>query len=693
MMAGNATVDAELRIRATNQTRPGLASASKDVSAFARKQEQVNAAMARGAQANAINRQVALVERTQSALGKAQSGIAAYGRDAARAFGPLAAGFAAVDIMKTSASFETSLTEIAKKGDLTEEGLKGVRKEIFSIIESGDVAMDPSEIAASYERGIAAGLPLDKMREFVTLTAQAADSWDMGGEETGNAFAGFQQSLKIGLDDMRSYADLLNTLADAGISDERDIVDFIDRAGASLKDLGMQNETIAAMGATLLDLKMPAEQAATAMNAFSTKLLTPDGTKASAAAFKTLYGSVDDFKDLLKTDADKAVRDFFSRLKKLDNFERTSILKDIVGQEHSSKLNRLIASIDLYDERVATAMDPSQYIGSLSRSYGRKLDTAEAKWKQFVSNLTLMKIDLGDLILPPGVGFLEEAIGEIQKLRGVIEDVGEVWESATGTGFSIKGLHEALDIRGTHAAAAAEAAAGRSRETVFEEDPSSGAAAGFGARDMSGVDEAMVMVRRQIQRKRRASEIFDEQVQIDANEARWNRLRGAAAQVGRENDAIIDLTGGELSQPPDSAGRGARVTTPPESYGARVTSSPEGRIGGAFEDSVSPAIDGLDQSTDRLRQAMEEGGATIVEAGPQSGQGFADAASAGIAATAAQSGAAFGQAAAAAFNANVRIPMPTSNPNGSRPLANRWPKVNANLGHTMPHAGEPPGSY
>ncbi len=42
--------------------------------------------------------------------------------------------------------------------------------------------------------------------------------------------------LGIPIDKLEAYASMINDLADAGIADETGISDFIDRAGASLKN-------------------------------------------------------------------------------------------------------------------------------------------------------------------------------------------------------------------------------------------------------------------------------------------------------------------------------------------------------------------------------------------------------------------------------------------------------------------------
>lgn len=454
-----------------------------------------------------VQRRAGLTSRVFGAMGRYVGGIAT-------AAAPLAAGFGAVDTIRTAADFETRLTEIAKKGGLSADALSKVKSEILGIVESGKVAMGPAEIAEAYERGVAAGIPLDKMRQFTILSTKAADAWGMTGEEVGNAFAGFNAGMGIGFDQMGRYADLINTLADAGISDERDIVKFLDNAGATLQTFGMSREEIAAYGSTLLNLKMPADVAARAMNTLSTKLLTPKATKTSTKAFARLYGSADKFTALLKEDANGALKDFLGRLQGLDKFKRAEILTGILGQGFSDEVNRLVEGLPELERNLKLAVSPELYVGSLDESYQKKLDTMEAKWKIFKANLEKLQIDLGNLVLPAASDFLGDMTRGANELSDAIEGISTTWkvlkDAINGTpetpgDFDPKGFSWS-DPWGVKAREQADEYRRRQMREMAGNDKSkaSPALGAFGARDMDGVTSGRLLAgtRNEIRRMR-----------------------------------------------------------------------------------------------------------------------------------------------------------------------------------------------
>jgi TP901 family phage tail tape measure protein len=454
-----------------------------------------------------VQRRAGLASRAFGAMGRYVGGIAT-------AAAPLAAGFGAIDTIRTAADFETRLTEIAKKGGLSADALAKVKSEILGIVESGKVAMGPAEIAGAYERGIAAGIPLEKMRAFTILSTKAADAWGMTGEEVGNAFAGFGAGMGLGFDQMERYADLINTLADSGISDEKDIVKFLDNAGATLQAFGMSREQIAAYGSTLLNLKMPAEVAARAMNTLSTKMLTPKATKQSTKAFASLYGSADKFAGMLKEDANGALKDFLGKLQGLDKFRRAEILTGILGQGFSDEINRLVEGLPELERNLKLAVTPELYVGSLDESYQKKLDTMEAKWKIFKANLDKLQIDLGHLVLPAASDFLGDMTRGANELSDAIDGIGTTWkvlkDAVNGTpevpgDFDPKGRNW-LDPWGVKARERADGHTKRAMKDMANNDRSKDAPAlgAFGARDMDGVTSGKLLAgaRNEIRRVR-----------------------------------------------------------------------------------------------------------------------------------------------------------------------------------------------
>lgn len=379
------------------------------------------------AQARSIERSLERMERSQgrATRGMTRGAVAggrmsgALGMMAARAgavAGPLAAAFGAREVVSSAASFESSLTEIQKKAGTTAEETAAIGEEIKALATSGDLAVPIDEIAAAYERGAAAGIPIAELKEFARLSAMAADAFEMSAADVGNAAAGFQTNLGIPIAEMERYFDLINGLADAGIADESEIVTFLDKVGAKLKSFGLGVDESAALGASLLNLKMPADVAARAMDTLTTKLLTPNATKTSRKAFEELYGSAEGITDLLREDTNEALLDFLKRIERLDKFKRAELLTDILGQGFSGEVGALAGGLDEVIRNLEYARG-QDWFGSLSKSYKLKLDDLSSQWQLTKNSLEELAIDLGTMGMPAFKAGLEGArdlVAEIQ---------------------------------------------------------------------------------------------------------------------------------------------------------------------------------------------------------------------------------------------------------------------------------------
>ncbi|MCD1644338.1 phage tail tape measure protein [Aurantimonas coralicida] len=402
------------------------------------------------AQARQIERSLDRMERTNGRAERGMTrGAVAGGRmsgalkvmalRAGAIAGPMAAAFGAKEVVTTAADFESSLVGIQKKAGTTAEQTAAIGEEIKALATSGEIAVPIEEIAAAYERGAAAGIPIDQLKEFARLSSMAADAFEMSAEDVGNAAAGFQTNLDIPIKDMERYFDLINGLADAGIADESEIVTFLDKVGAKLKSFGLSNEQSAALGASLLNLKMPAEVAARAMDTLTTKLLTPNASKTSRKAFNELYGSTEAFTDLLKEDTQEAMIDFLKKIEKLDKFKRAELLTDILGQGFSGEVGQLSGGIEelLRNLRYAEGRD---WFGSLRKSYDLKLDTFWSQWQIMKNALAELAIDTGTMGMPA----LKGALAGVQTLVAEIGDGMGAFEAR----LDIKGLSEARQAVG-----------------------------------------------------------------------------------------------------------------------------------------------------------------------------------------------------------------------------------------------------
>jgi len=371
------------------------------------------------------------LKRTESGL---QSFAANAGKIAAAAGAALATAFTGLSVSagRAAIDFEDQMTEIQKKAGATAEQMAKVRDQILTLAEGGEVASSIEEISAAFERGAAAGLPLDGLRDFALLSTKAADAFGMSAEQVGNAFAGFEKVLGVPRAELERVADLINHLADSGIADESDIVTFMDSVGAMAKTVGLSVEETAAFGAALANLKVPAGEAATAMNAILTKLVAPEALSGKATgAMKDLVGDVDAFARALSEDADTAILGLIDRLKGLDAAERAGTIANIFGMEHVDVVSQMVEGSGELRRNLHEAGEESLWLGSLQKSYNLKLDDTSSKMKIFWNGLKGWLISIGDRGLPILNRALDTVRDLMTRLRrdGTLDKVADGFES------------------------------------------------------------------------------------------------------------------------------------------------------------------------------------------------------------------------------------------------------------------------
>ncbi|MFN3508781.1 MAG: phage tail tape measure protein [Allorhizobium sp.] len=393
-------VEARLKISAVDRTGRVMKNVSDKLGEINRRADQYNSVMGRMG-----NAAVGLVTRLgPAALAAAGAGVAYSAKQAA--------------------DFEESLFGIQKKSGATAAEMRKIAEEIQTL--ATEIPVSVEEIASAFERGAAAGVPLDELKEFAKITAQVADAWDTTAENVGNTFAGFSAGMGLDRKDLLAYASLINDLADAGIADETGIADFIDRAGASLKNFGMTPEEIAAYGAALANLKLPSDIAARAMDTLAGKLVAPENlSPKSRSALGKIVGDLDEF---AKLSGNQKLTYFLQKLEKMSGQQRTSLIGALMGEGFDDEVNRIVAGLAEIERNLDAAR---KHVEAPSNSI---VDAATNKLGLFNSQLQLMgnnlrniATDLGDTFLPS----LTEIAKEINDTLKEAREGGQARRKAT----------------------------------------------------------------------------------------------------------------------------------------------------------------------------------------------------------------------------------------------------------------------
>lgn len=352
-----------------------------------------------GNKLDAVNRKTMMATRLQSEM------FSRLGHLAAVAL-PAAAMYEMVRATDKAADFQEALFKIEKKSGATKEQMAALGNEIKSLFTDMPVK-SIEEMATAFERGAAAGIPLDDLREFAKLTLMIADGWDTTAEDTANFMAGFNKGLGIPIDKMEAFASLINDLADSGIADEKDIADFLDRAGASLKNFGLTPEQIAAYGAAMLNIKIPAEVAARAMDTLSGKLLAPENL--SPKSRTALTAVVGDLKSFSKLSGNEKLVRFMKSLQGMTNQRKASLLGALLGEGFDDEIMRVVSAYDEVERNqgmVAKHMANASH--SVTQLYEKQQGLFNKQWQVLKNNIADVEQSFGERLLPMATKFVEE---------------------------------------------------------------------------------------------------------------------------------------------------------------------------------------------------------------------------------------------------------------------------------------------
>lgn len=320
-------------------------------------------------------------------------------RESAAALLAVLAGLAGS--VKVAATFEGAMVDFARATNQTQDAVMGLADGFMALAEQ--YGLTAAAVAGIATVGAKLGIAQADLNLFVEAVAKAAINFDMLPDEAAKAIGMLSTLLKIPVRELDAFVGAINAVADGVGVMERDIIAALARAGGSLKDLGLSRNQAVAMAATLIKLGADAETAGSAMRNFSTRLRSSINDQGAAgAALKRLVGDVRGFAQLLYTDGQAAVSQFFALLNRMPGPERFAILKDLFQEGlDTENINKLAGDTALYGKALAAATgDADAFRASLDRLTGMKLGTVNSEFAQLTEAVRDLGIVVGTLLLP-----------------------------------------------------------------------------------------------------------------------------------------------------------------------------------------------------------------------------------------------------------------------------------------------------
>ncbi|GML22761.1 hypothetical protein B12599_03200 [Campylobacter jejuni] len=209
-------------------------------------------------------------------------------------------------------------------------------------------------------------------------------------------------NLQTDVKGIKDLGDSINYLADKGSSDAKNIVNIVSRIGGMGNLIGLQRENMAALAATLDEVKIPAEVAGTAISSMFTKLSTADTLGAKAEeAFSQLGLSGEFMKKALNRNSQEAINILLSRIKTLDKESQIGVITNIFGNDSGTirAMATLVNGYDRYQELLKMT-NSEEKKGSMDKELINKCETTASILKILGNNISALAIKFSDALLP-----------------------------------------------------------------------------------------------------------------------------------------------------------------------------------------------------------------------------------------------------------------------------------------------------
>ncbi|ECQ1430492.1 phage tail tape measure protein [Campylobacter jejuni] len=303
--------------------------------------------------------------------------------------------------IKVGIDFESAMADVKKVTDLSEgHTLEGLKQDILDL--SKKLPMTAEEIANIVAEGGKLGLASKEALEFGKTATAMGVAFEMSANEAGEAIGGLMANLQTDVKGIKDLGDSINYLADKGSSDAKNIVNIVIRIGGMGNLIGLQRENMAALAATLDEVKIPAEVAGTAISSMFTKLSTADTLGAKAEeAFSQLGLSGEFMKKALNRNSQEAINILLSRIKTLDKESQIGVITNIFGNDSGTirAMATLVNGYDRYQELLKMT-NSEEKKGSMDKELINKCETTASILKILGNNISALAIKFSDALLP-----------------------------------------------------------------------------------------------------------------------------------------------------------------------------------------------------------------------------------------------------------------------------------------------------
>lgn len=360
----------------------------------------------------------------------------------------VAASLPAYVAAKAAMSYEDAMADANKVLNLTNEQLDQMSK--TTLEQAKHMPLSPQAIMQIKAAGAEMRVAHKELDAFADDAGKMSVAFGMEAADAGAQMAIWRTSFKMNQKEVANLGDQINALTNKMGGNTQAIASIITNVGPLGRVSGVVAGSMAAMAATLDTTGVQADVAGTGIKNMLLALTSGDSaTKSQGAAFNQLGLDASTMAKRMQDDAGGAITDVLTRISKLSPDKQTSMLKRLFGGESVGAIAPMLSNLDDLKARLDLVGDASAYSGSMTNEYLSRMGTTSAKMQLASNNVEVLKIQLGDKLLPILAAGAEKFIEIADRVSKFTEENPKLTNALVLVGSAIGPLMIGLGALGT----------------------------------------------------------------------------------------------------------------------------------------------------------------------------------------------------------------------------------------------------
>lgn len=297
--------------------------------------------------------------------------------------------------------FESSMADVKKVVDFaSKEELKGFENQIWELTKT--IPLAAKDLTAIVASGGQLGLEKNILIPFTDVVAKMSTAFDMNTSEAGDTIAGLMKKMGIGIDEVKELGDAINYIGAKSAGSPREVVAILGRIGGMAKTIGLSAEQTAGLAGAFANMKIPADQAGTAINKMLSVLGNADGgTARFQSALEKIGLSGEELKEIMNDNPLQGLTQVLKSIGNVEQSEKIGILKNMFGEEAGPKIAQITENMGEFDKILALVANKENYLGSMQKEFDEVSNTTANAILLMQNSFTRIANAVGSVFLPP----------------------------------------------------------------------------------------------------------------------------------------------------------------------------------------------------------------------------------------------------------------------------------------------------